>query len=37
MFEAFLKLRASSAWEGRTSDARRWILAAGPQPIAAVA
>ena len=37
MFEEFLKVRASSAWEGRTSDARRWILTSGQKPIAAVA
>jgi hypothetical protein len=33
MFESFLKVRASSAWEGQVSNMRRWIL----QPIKAVA
>lgn len=27
LYEAFLKLRASSKWESRTADLRRWILA----------
>jgi hypothetical protein len=36
LFATFLKLRASSSWEGHTSGLRRWILAT-PKPIAAVA
>lgn len=36
MFEAFLKVRCSSAWEGQTSTIRRWILQSA-KPIAAVA
>jgi len=33
MFEAFLKIRGSSAWEGQVNAMRRWIL----QPVKAVA
>ncbi len=36
MFDAFLKLRASSGWEGRTGSIRRWIIE-GAKPVAAVA
>jgi hypothetical protein len=36
LFATFLKLRASSSWEGQTSGLRRWILST-PKPIAAVA
>ena len=36
MFETFLGVRASAAWEGQTAGLRRWILQS-PKPIAAVA
>ena len=36
MFESFLAVRASSAWEGKTSSLRRWILQTS-KPVAAVA
>jgi hypothetical protein len=29
MYESFLKVRASSSWEGQTSSIRRWIRQAG--------
>lgn len=37
LFEAFLKVRASSKWESQTSDIRRWIKqpARTPAPVAA--
>ena len=37
LFESFLKVRASSAWEGQTSGMRRWILQSSPKAVAAVA
>jgi hypothetical protein len=42
MFSAFLKARASSAWEGQTNGIRRWILqqspsSQAPKAVAAVA
>jgi hypothetical protein len=36
MFERFLTVRASSAWEGKVSGFRRWIMQ-GTKPVAAVA
>jgi hypothetical protein len=36
MFDVFLKLRCSSAWEGQVSSIRKWIIAP-PKAIAAVA
>jgi hypothetical protein len=35
MFDAFLKVRASGAWEGQTSTMRRWINRSGRRPVAA--
>src|SRR5690606_13624319 len=37
LFETFLKTRCSSAWEGQVNQIRKWILAAGKAPVAAVA
>lgn len=38
LFHTFLKLRASSSWEGRTGQIRKWILTtARPTPTTAVA
>jgi hypothetical protein len=37
LFAAFLKVRASSSWEGQTSAIRRWIIASTPKAVAAVA
>jgi len=36
MYETFLKLRASSAWEGQVSTIRRWIMS-NAKPVAAMA
>ncbi|HTW94259.1 MAG TPA: hypothetical protein VMD30_05675 [Tepidisphaeraceae bacterium] len=36
MYEAFLKVRCSSAWEGQVAGIRRWTLKS-PKPVAAVA
>ena len=36
LYDAFLKVRCSSAWEGHTGAIRRWILQAN-KPVAAVA
>jgi len=35
MFEAFLKIRGSGAWEGQTSAMRRWISRSGRRAMAA--
>jgi hypothetical protein len=37
MFENFLQVRASSAWESKTSGVRRWIMQTANKPVAAVA
>jgi hypothetical protein len=37
MFESFLQVRASSAWESKTSGVRRWIMQSANKPVAAVA
>ena len=37
LFETFLKVRASSAWESQTGALRRWIFQSIKQPVAAVA
>jgi hypothetical protein len=37
LFETFLKVRASSAWDSQTGALRRWILQSMKQPVAAVA
>jgi hypothetical protein len=37
LYEAFLKIRASSAWESQCGAIRKWILQPAPQPMAAVA
>jgi hypothetical protein len=37
LYEAFLKVRASSAWESQCSSIRKWILQSAPQPMVAVA
>jgi hypothetical protein len=37
LFDTFLKLRCSSAWEGHVSQIRKWILASSKQPMTAVA
>ena len=37
VFESFLTVRASSAWESKTSGVRRWIMQANHKPVAAVA
>jgi hypothetical protein len=37
MFESFLQVRASSAWESKTSGVRRWIMQTASKPVAAVA
>ena len=37
LFAAFLKSRASAAWEGKTSSIRKWILQSPRTPVAAVA
>src|SRR5688572_13053509 len=37
MFESFLQVRARSAWEGKTSGVRRWIMQTANKPVAAVA
>jgi hypothetical protein len=37
LFEAFLKVRTTSAWEGQTAGIRKWIMASarGARPVAA--
>jgi hypothetical protein len=37
MFESFLTVRASSAWESKTAGVRRWIMQQTNKPVAAVA
>jgi hypothetical protein len=37
LFENFLQVRASSAWESKTSGVRRWIMQTSNKPVAAVA
>jgi hypothetical protein len=37
LFESFLQVRASSAWESKTSGVRRWIMQSAKQPVAATA
>jgi hypothetical protein len=37
MFENFLQVRASSAWESKTAGVRRWIMQTSSKPVAAVA
>jgi hypothetical protein len=37
LYEAFLAVRASSAWEGAAGAIRKWILQNAPKPVAAVA
>jgi hypothetical protein len=38
LFETFLKVRTSSAWEGQTATLRKWILQASrPMAVTAVA
>jgi hypothetical protein len=37
MYEAFLKVRCSGAWEGAVGGIRRWIVTQSAKPVAAVA
>jgi hypothetical protein len=37
LYETFLGVRASSAWEGQAAAIRKWILANAPRPAMAVA